>query len=49
MQQELHRIALEKQDALEQIEKNEKDNNFLLEEAKKLEEQHELLIQNAVK
>ena len=48
MQQELHLLNLEKQDAIEQIEKNEKDNNFLLEEARKLEEEHEALMQNAV-
>jgi len=48
VQQELHLLNLEKQDAIEQIEKNEKDNNFLLEEARKLEEEHEALMQNAV-
>lgn len=48
MQQTLHQMTLERQDALEKVEKNEKDNDFLLEEAKKLEEEHEALLQNAV-
>jgi hypothetical protein len=48
VQENLHQINLERQDAFEIIEKNEKDNYFLLEEAKKLEKEREVLVINAV-